>query len=135
MSAASALQKAIFARLSGDAALVAFVGANGVTDRRIDAPASPLVVIAGIDSSDHSTASEAGEAHQVTLEVWSAAAGHREAQAIAALVRDALHDAALVLDGHRIVLLFHRDTRVRRAEKSRFHRAEMRFRAVTEPES
>lgn len=135
MSAASALQKAIFTRLSGDAALVAFVGANGVTDRRIDAPASPLVVIAGIDSFDHSTASEAGEAHQVTLEVWSGAAGHREAQAIAALVRDALHDAALALDGHRLVLFFHRDTRVRRAEKSRFHRAEMRFRAVTEPES
>ena len=135
MSAASALQKAIFARLSGDAALATFVGANGITDRRIDAPASPLVVIAGIDSADHSTASEAGEAHSVTLEVWSGAGGHREAQAIAALVRDALHDAPLILDGHSLVLLLHRDTRLRRAEKSRFHRAELRFRAVTEPES
>lgn len=135
MSAASALQKAIFARLSEDAALTALVGAEGITDRRIDKPASPLVVIAGIDSADHSTASEAAEAHSVALEVWSGAGGHREAQAIAALVRDALHDAPLTLDGHHLVLLFHRDTRVRREAKSRFHRAEMRFRAVTEPES
>lgn len=134
MSAASALQTAIFARLSGDAALTALVGANGITDRRPDRPAAPLLVIEGIDSTDHSTASEAGEAHVVTLEAWSEAAGHREVQALAAAVRAALHDAALALAGHRLVLLFHRDTRLRRDGKSRFHRAHMRFRAVTEPE-
>ncbi|WLR93660.1 DUF3168 domain-containing protein [Shinella zoogloeoides] len=133
MSAASALQKAIFARLSGDAALTALVGANGITDRRLAEPASPLVVIAGIDSTDHSTATEAGEAHMVTLEAWSEAAGHRQAQAIAAAVRAALHDAPLALAGHHLVLLLHRDTRLKRDGKSRFHRAEMRFRAVTEP--
>ncbi len=133
MSAASALQKAIFARLSGDAALAALVGADGVADRRLTEPASPLVVIAGIDSLDHSTATEAGEEHVVTLEAWSEAAGHRQAQAIAGAVRAALHDAALPLAGHHLVLLLHRDTRLRREAKSRFHRAEMRFRAVTEP--
>lgn len=134
MSAASALQKAIFTRLSGDAALTALVGANGITDRRLAEPASPLVVIAGIDSTDHSTATEAGEAHMVTLEAWSEAAGHRQAQAIAAAVRAALHDAPLALAGHHLVLLLHRDTRLKRDGKSRFHRAEMRFRAVTEPD-
>lgn len=134
MSAASALQKAIFARLSGDTALTALVGANGITDRRLAEPASPLVVIAGIDSADHSTASETGEEHTVTLEAWSEAAGHRQVQAIAAAVRAALDDAALTLSGHHLVLLFHRDTRLRRDGKSRFHRAEMRFRAVTEPD-
>ncbi|MCW5712462.1 DUF3168 domain-containing protein [Shinella sp.] len=134
MSAASALQTAIFARLSGDAALTALVGANGITDRRPDGPAAPLLVIEGIDSTDHSTASETGEAHVVTLEAWSEAAGHREVQAIAAVVRAALHDAALVIAGHRLVLLFHRDTRLGRDGKSRFHRAQMRFRAVTEPQ-
>ena len=134
MSAASALQKAIFGRLSGDAAVTALVGAQGVTDRLLAAPAAPLVVIAGIDSMDRSTATEEGEAHVVTLEVWSDAAGHREVQAIAAAVRAALHDAALTLAGHHLVLLLHRDTRLRREGKSRFHRAEMRFRAVTEPD-
>lgn len=135
MSAASALQKAIFARLSGDAALVSLVGAAGITDRRLAEPAAPLLVIAGIDSTDHSTATEAGEDHVVTLEAWSEAAGHREAQAVAAAVRAALHDAALVLAGHHLVLLFHLDTRLRRDGKSRFHRAEIRFRAVTEPDA
>lgn len=134
MSAASALQKAIFTRLSGDAALAALVGPHGVTDRLLAAPAAPLVVIAGIDSADHSTASEAGEEHAVTLEVWSDGAGHREAQAIAHAVRAALDNAALALAGHHLVLLLHRDTRLRRDVKSRFHRAEMRFRAVTEPD-
>jgi hypothetical protein len=135
MSAASALQKAIFARLSGDAALTALVGATGITDRRLAAPASPLVVIAAIDSIDHSTATEPGEEHAVTLEVWSEAGGHRQVQVIAAAVRAALHDATLALDGHHLVLLLHRDTRLRRDGKSRFHRAEMRFRAVTEPDA
>ena len=134
MSAASALQKAIFERLSGDAAVTALVGAQGVTDRLLAAPAAPLVVMAGIDSADRSTATEEGEAHVVTLEVWSGVSGHREAQAIAGAARTALHDAALVLAGHRLVLLLHRDTRLRRDGKSRFHRAEMRFRAVTEPD-
>lgn len=133
MSAASALQKAIFTRLSGDAALTALVGANRITDRRLAEPASPLVVISGIDSTDHSTATDAGEEHVVTLEAWSEAEGHREVQAIAAAVREALHDAALTLAGHHLVLLLHRDTRLKREGKSRFHRAQMRFRAVTEP--
>jgi hypothetical protein len=133
MSAAQALQKAIFAKLSGDAALAALVGADGVVDRLLARAAGPRVVIAAIDSADRSTASEAGEEHVVTLDVWSEAAGHREAQAIAAAVRAALDDAALALDGHHLVLLFHRDTRLARNGGTRFHRAEMRFRAVTEP--
>lgn len=135
MSAASALQKAIYERLSGDVALTALIGGNAVTDRRPAAPAAPLVVIAGIDSTDHSTATEPGEEHAITLDIWTDAAGHRQVQAIAAAVRTALHDAALSLTGHRLVLLFHRETRVAREGKSRFHRAEMRFFAVTEPAS
>ena len=120
MSAASTLQKAIFARLSGDVALTALVGTEGIADRRLTAPASPLVVIASIDSADHSTATEAGEEHAVVLEVWSGAAGHREAQGIAAAIC--------------LVLLLHRETRLKRDGASKFHRAEMRFRAVTEPD-
>ncbi|MCJ8053357.1 DUF3168 domain-containing protein [Shinella curvata] len=133
MSAAGALQKAIYERLSGDTALTALLGGNAVTDRRLDAPVAPLVVVAGIVSSDHSTATEPGEEHMVTLDIWSDAAGHRQAQAIAAAVRSLLHDAALVLAGYRLVLLFHRETRLSRDGKTRFHHAEMQFRAVTEP--
>jgi Tfp pilus assembly protein PilX len=133
ISAASALQTAIYRRLAGFTPLTALTGASGIVDRRLSAPTSPLVVIAAIDSTDRSTSTEAGEEHTVTLEVWSQAAGHRQAQAIEAAVRAALHDAALTLAGHHLVLLLHRDTRLRRDGSSRFHRAEMRFRAVTEP--
>lgn len=132
MSASGALQKAIFARLSADAALTALVGPGGIVDRLLERPAAPLVVVAGIDSADRSTATEAGEEHTVRLDVWSKAPGHREAQAIAAAVRAVLDDAALTLDGHHLVLLLHRDTRLRRDGTTSFHRAELRFRAVTE---
>lgn len=133
MSAASALQRAIYEALSGDAALTALIGAGAITDRRLATQAAPLVVIVGIDSADHSTATEAGEEHTIMLDIWSDAAGHRQAQAITAAVRAVLHDAALMPAGHRLVLLLHRDTRLSREGKSRFHRAQMRFRAVTEP--
>jgi hypothetical protein len=132
MSAASALQKAIFERLSGDAALTALLGPDGVTDRLLARARLPLVAIRAIDSTDRSTGTDMDEEHAVVLEVWSDAAGHLETQAIAAAVKVALHDADLTLDGHHLVSLLHRTTRLSRDSKTRFHRAEMRFRAVTE---
>lgn len=133
MSAASALQKAIFLRLSADATLAALLGAKGIVDSRPNGPVEPLLVLAAIDSRDHSTATEEGEDHRVTLEIWSGAAGQRQAQAIAAAARVALHDAPLPLAGHHLVFLLHRETRIRRDARSRFHRADMHFHAVTEP--
>ncbi|MCF3642634.1 DUF3168 domain-containing protein [Rhizobium sp. TRM95111] len=132
MSAASALQAAIFTRLSGDATLASLVGADGITDRLLAKPKLPLVVLRAIDSTDFSTASEPGEEHRVTIEVWSQAAGNREAQAIAARLGALLHDAALTLDGVHLVSLLHRSTAQRRDGKTRYHRAELLFRAVTE---
>ena len=58
MSAASALQRAIFERLAGDAALSALVGPGGISDRLADRQRLPKVVIAAIDSGDLSTATE-----------------------------------------------------------------------------
>ncbi|QRM54754.1 DUF3168 domain-containing protein [Sinorhizobium sp. BG8] len=132
MSAAAALQKAIFQRLSTDAALMALVGAAGVTDRLLAKPSLPLVVIRSIDSSDRSTATEEGEEHLVTIDAWSENGGHLEVQTIAARVRLLLHDADLTIEGFHLVSLLHRTTRIRRDGKTRYHRAEMRFRAVTE---
>ncbi|MDX3928869.1 MAG: DUF3168 domain-containing protein [Shinella sp.] len=132
MSAASALQKAIYERLGGDPALTALVGPEGVTDRLADKPHLPLVVIRTIESTDRSTSTEDGEEHLVTLEVWSEGAGNREAQVIAGRLRALLHDAQVTLEGHHLVSLFHRRTVTGREGKSRYHRAEMRFRAMTE---
>lgn len=132
MSAAMALQKAIFELLSGDAALTGLIGAEGVTDRLLAKPKLPLVVLCAIESAAHRTASEDGEAHGVVIEVWSEAHGNRETQAITARIRALLDDAPLALDGAHLVFLLHRTTRQRRDGRSRFHRAELRFRAVTE---
>lgn len=132
MSAASALQKAIHDRLDGDAALTALIGAGGICDRLLDRQRLPVVVIEAIESRDHSTATEAGEEHFITLAAWSKADGHREAQAIAARLHALLHDADLPVTGFALVSLLHRSTRIGRDRAKPFHRAELRFRAVTE---
>lgn len=132
MSAASALQRAIFERLAGDAALTLLLGPDGISDRLPDRQRLPKVVIAAIESRDLSTATEAGEEHVVTLHAWSGSGGHAEVQAIAARVRALLHDAGLTLDGFVLVGLLHRSTRIARDGTRPHHRAEMRFRAVTE---
>jgi hypothetical protein len=128
--AANALMKAMFARLVGDAELVALVGADGVRDRLLARAKMPCVVFGEIDSRDED--SETLQVHLITLEVWSLAEGRREAQVIAERVRALLHDAALVLDGVELVSLLHRGTRTRREAKTKFQLADMRFRAVTE---
>lgn len=132
MSAASALQRAIFQQLTGDGALTLLLGPDGISDRLPDRQRLPRVVIAAIESRDLSTATEAGEEHVVTLHAWSGSGGHSEVQAIAARVRALLHDTNLPLDGFALVSLLHRSTRIARDGTRPHHRAEMRFRAVTE---
>ncbi|OBZ96018.1 hypothetical protein ADU59_06460 [Pararhizobium polonicum] len=132
MSAASALQKAIFAALSGDAALTAMVGADGIHDHMQTRSHRPCIFIAAIESLDASTASEAGEEHLLTLQVLAAEGGNRAAQEIAARVRAVLDDADLALDGFALVSLLHRRTRTGRDARTRGHVADMVFRAVTE---
>lgn len=132
MSAANALMQAIHARLSGDAALTAIIGADAIHDRLLDRPRLPCIVISELRSEDFSTATETGEEHFLTLEAWSAEQGQRQAQEIAGQLRALLHDADLALAGATLVNLQHRTTRARREPKSRRHVAELRFRAVTE---
>lgn len=132
MSAAATLQKAIHRRLSEDAALTALIGADGVCDRLLDRQRMPLVVIEAIESRDLSTSTDEGDEHWLTLVAWSKGGGHLEVQTIAARVRALLHDAGLPLDGFHLVSLLHRSTRIAREGAKAVHKAEMRFRAVTE---
>ena len=132
MSASAALQKAIYARLAGDAALIALIGNGGVRDYLEKGLHRPCILIAALESRDASTASEAGEEHLVTLEVLTGEGGNRTGQEIAARVRALLEDASLDLDGFALVSLLHRRTRIGRDAKAKGHVAEMLFRAVTE---
>ena len=132
MSAAGPLQKAIFARLAGDAVLTALIGSDGVHDHLQARSHRPCVFIAGIDSRDASTASELGEEHLVTLDVLTGEGGGRIAQEIAARMRTLLDDVPLVLAGFVLVSILHQRTKTGRDAKAKGHVAEMVFRAVTE---
>ncbi len=131
-SAANELLQAIHAVLAGDADLTALIGPDGIRDRLATGVPLSALVIAELTTNDYSTATEPGEEHLLTLQVWSDGAGRRQAQEIAEIVRSLLHDAALPLAGHALIGLRHISTRTRREPKSRFFGAEMRFRAVTE---
>ncbi|CDZ29416.1 DUF3168 domain-containing protein [Neorhizobium galegae] len=132
MTAGNALLQAIHQVLSGDAALAAIVGADGIRDRLLPRAKLPCVVFGEMETRDFSTASEAGEEHLLVLEIWSDGEGRRRAQEIAGLVYALLHDAALALEGAVLVNLQQVSMRTRREPKSKFYLAEMRFRAVTE---
>jgi hypothetical protein len=132
MTAANALLKAIHGRLASDAALSPILGADGIRDRLLARPNFPSIVFGEMETRDYSTSSEMGEEHFITIEIWSEGEGRREAQQIAGLVRNLLHDAALSLDGAALVNLLHLRTRTRREPKTKYQVAELRFRAVTE---
>lgn len=132
MTAANTLLAAIHQRLAGDVVLAGMIGPDGIRDRLLPRPKLPCVAFGEMETRDYSTSSEGGEEHFLTLEIWSGGEGRREAQEIAGLVRGLLHDAALTLDGAVLVSLLQVGMRTRREPKTRFHLAEMRFRAVTE---
>lgn len=132
-SAEGALQAAVYATLTGDAALTAIIGTDGVHDRLLNRTDMPYVLIREMTATDYGADGDGMQEILLVLEAWSARAGHAEAQALAGLVRSVLDDAALVLgDGFSLVSLLHRKTRVRREARTRLHYAEMIFRAVVE---
>ncbi len=131
-AAANELLQAIHLALSADQALVGMIGADGIRDRLVTGRHLPCLVIAELLSTDYSTSTEPGEEHVLTLQVWSDAAGQRQAQQIGAVVRSLLQDASLPLASCTLVNLRHVGTRARREPKTRLFCAEMRFRAVTE---
>lgn len=126
-----ALQKAVHARLAADAELVGLVGPR-IHDEVPRNETAPYVHLAEANVRDWSTATEAGAEVLFAIIIFSKAAGRREALAIAERVRALLHEAPLVLDGHRLVNLRHAATETLRNVKDG-RRALLRFRAVTEP--
>ncbi len=135
-AAVVAVRKAVRSRLAGDASLGALLGGVAGGARIFDeAPRNaepPYVTFGDARSRDWSTSSDRGGEHFVTLDIWSQQRGQREALSIAARVQDLLDDAALALDGFRLVNLRYQQIETRRENQGRFTRASLRFRAVTE---
>ena len=132
-SAGWALQQAVFAALTNDAALLALLGAPRIWD---DVPVRaefPYVTFAQGAERDWSAGSDDGCEHTLTLHVWSRAGGRKEAHEIMGAVRAVLHDAGLTLSGHRLVNLRHESSEARRDADGETTHGIVRFRAVTEP--
>ncbi len=132
---ARALQAAVFEALSGDAALASLLGGANVFDGAPRNQPAPYVHLGELNARDWSTATEAGTEINFAVVAWSRTEGRSEGLAIADRVVALLHDAALVLNGYRLVNLRHVTTETARVEKPEGRRAVVRFRAAVEPES
>ena len=134
MSAARELQEAVFERLSADASLVALLGGAKVFDGAPRNAQAPYVHLGEVVARDWSTATEVGTEISFAVVVWSRALGRSEGLLIAERVVALLHDAALSLDGFRLVNLRHVATETARGETPEGRRTAVRFRAVVETE-
>ena len=132
-AATVALRAAIHDALIADTPLAALLGGPRVYD---EVPASvvfPYVTLGETRVTDWSTGTERGEEHQLTLHAWSRQGGHKEAHQVAGALLQALDDANLTLDQHRLINLRFALADVRREADGRTYHALVRFRAVTEP--
>jgi hypothetical protein len=132
MSSATELQKAIFDALGANAALTALIGTR-ILDHAPANVAFPYITFGRTSVYDWSTGTESGTEQLFTLHVWSKGKGKKEALEIMDLAREALHDAPLDLDGHRLVNMRLEFSEARYDDRSEAHHGLLRFRAVTEP--
>jgi hypothetical protein len=132
MSAAVALQQAVFSTLAGDAALSALIGGARLYDGAPRNAAAPYVHLGEFVLRDWSTATEAGLELRFEVVAWSAEPGRSEALSIAARAVELLDDAALAVAGFRLVSLRHLGTATAREKKPEGRRATARFRARVE---
>lgn len=129
-----ALQQSIYAKLAADAGVLALLGAPRIYDDVPQGTPFPYLTFGQSTLRDWSTGSETGDEHLLTLHVWSRAAGRKETHAIMDVLRSALHETSLALDGHRLVNIRHEFSEARREPDGDTYHGIVRYRAVTEPE-
>jgi len=127
MNADLALQKAIYTRLAGDAALAALV-ATRLYDNVPGDAGLPYLALGENETRDW----PGGTEHRLALHAFSRGGGRAEAKRIMGAVNAALHDASLTLEGHELVNLRFLDGTTRREADGMTWRGTIRFRAVTE---
>jgi hypothetical protein len=131
MDADLALQKAIHARLAGDAGLAALVGMR-IHDNVPGDTGFPYLTLGEAQVSDWSAGEAGGAEHRLTFNAYSRGGGRAEAKSIMGAVHAALHEAALTLEGHHLVNLRFESAETRREADGATWRGSIRFRAVTE---
>lgn len=127
--AAAALQAAIYARLSGWAALAAVPVLDAVPP---GGGAGTFVLIGPEVAVDRSDGSGGGAEHRLQISVISDATGFLAAKLAAAEVSAALEGAELVLTTGRLAGLWFDRATARRLDEGGVRRIELTFRARTE---
>lgn len=130
---AFALQAATHARLAGDAALTALVGAGRIHDGPPRAAALPFVAFGRWRVRPLDGAGGTAHEHRLEILVRSGAGGRREASEIADRVVAALSGTALAPEGHRVVSLSLIERTSGEARDRRSFEAVAVLRIVTEP--
>ena len=128
-----ALRAAIYDALLADAALAAALGGEKIYDVPPRGASLPYVTLGDARLIDVSADGGQTQEHQLTLHAWSRNGGQREAHVIAGALLQALDDAPLMPDGHRLVNLRFSFADIRRESDGRTYHALVRFRAITEP--
>lgn len=94
--ASLAVQQAVYAVLVADAGLAALVGPR-LHDRRPEGSGFPHVVVGEASCFPDGSATRSGQAHVLTLHVWSRYRGQAEAKRILGALSAALHRQSLDL--------------------------------------
>ena len=131
--AESALVEAVAARLKAEPALAALLGSPArVHDAAPAQPTYPYVTVSRTESRPLN-GDGGGAEHRLTLTSVSQYGGVEEARALTAALREALDEAELGLEGHRLVSLRVAYADVFRASDMKSVLGLLRLRAVTEP--
>jgi len=132
MSAARALQKAVWEALRADAALAALIGPDKVFDRVPPHTPFPYLSFGRTSIADWSTATEEGAEHLVTLHAWSKDKGRSGVLAVLERVRARLLEG-ISPAGHHLVNLLFLSIEAGFEDEDGAERGTIVFRAVTEP--
>lgn len=128
-----ALRRAILDAAAADAELCALMGgALRLYDEPPRGSEPAYALFADVRATDWSTDHDRGHEQNLGIVVWSERGGARTALAIAERFDAILDDAALTLDGHRLVNLRVTELASERDKDTQLTRATLRLRAVTE---
>ncbi|MEM9343447.1 MAG: DUF3168 domain-containing protein [Pseudomonadota bacterium] len=128
----AALQEAVYAQLSGDAAVAAEVG-TAIYDAVPAGDVPELYVSLGPeDVRERCDKTGGGAEHRLIVSVVTRQPGFQGAKRAAATVTDALDGADLTLSRGRLVALWFERARARRVSKGDVRRIDLTFRARVE---
>lgn len=133
MIAAIMVQKALYDALAGSSELTALCGADAIYDDLPVGTKPPYIVFEKIESFDWSTATEEGEEHEITLGVWSSGRGRKRLSQIISAISAALTDLNGIGGDFHLVNFSREQVTTQRILKSGLYKAEIIYRAVTEP--